>query len=207
MSLNSSKLQQYSLKAVMATRLCQARGDQPQKKVTQVLGISQPVLSKMEHGRRVPSALELKKLADFYKKPLSFFFDKEQESTQTSTPTTVWKESFHYPVPVTPELLQTIVQRIIESFQPQRVVLFGSHAWGEPRPESDVDFLVVTKTLSHLRPAHRRFQVKRICQPPFVSMDVLVYAPEEIRDRVAMGDLFLPKILAEGKILYDKPPG
>lgn len=206
MSLNLNKLRHYTPKTLLAGRLCQARGDQPQKKVAQALGISQPVLSKMEHGKREPGALELKQLADFYKKPLSFFFDKEPESRKSVIPKTVWKESFHYPVPITLKLLQTITQKIIEGFQPQRVVLFGSRAWGKPRPESDVDLLVVTKTLSHLRPAQRRLQVKTICQPPFVSMDILVYTPDEIRERVALGDLFLPKILAEGKILYDTLP-
>lgn len=193
-----------TLKVTLAGRLCLARGDRPQKKVSEVVGISQPVLSKMEHATREPTALELKKLADFYNKPLSFFFDEEPEQTITSPPPAVWKESFHYPVPVTPELLRTITRKIVENFQPEKIILFGSHAWGKPRPESDIDLLTVTKNFSHLRPAQRRRQIKKICQPPLVPMDVLVYTPEEIGDKEASGDPFTAKILREGKILYDK---
>ncbi|MBI2339198.1 MAG: nucleotidyltransferase domain-containing protein, partial [Deltaproteobacteria bacterium] len=111
-----------------------------------------------------------------------------------------------YPVVVTPEILQTISQKIVENFQPQKVILFGSHAWGKPKPESDIDLLVVTNALSPLRPAQRRLQVKHVCQPPLVPMDVLVHTPEEIGEKSEAGDLFLAKILAEGKVLYDKSP-
>ena len=48
-----------------------------------------------------------------------------------------------YPVPVTEELLRQITQRIVEEFTPEKVILFGSHAWGKPHRDSDVDLLVM----------------------------------------------------------------
>ncbi len=45
--------------------------------------------------------------------------------------------------PVTEERLQEVARRIVEAFAPERIILFGSYAWGEPTPHSDVDLLIV----------------------------------------------------------------
>lgn len=190
----------------LAFKLRQARGSRKQREIQKALGFSQAVLSKMEQGHREPTAVELKRLADFYKKSLSFFFN-EDPPVQIATPfpqTTSLVTPYQYPVPVTPELLQGIAQNIVTHFQPQKIILFGSHAWGKAHRDSDIDFLVMTDQLHSLRPAQRRWTIKSICQPPFVPMDVLVYTPSEIDERIEEGDLFLKKILIEGKVLYEK---
>lgn len=190
----------------LSLKLRQARGSRKQREIQKALGFSQAVLSKMERGHREPTALELKRLADFYKKPLSFFFN-EEPIIQTPLPQTQLLSPITphtYPVPVTPELLQGITQNIVTHFQPQKIILFGSQAWGRTHRDSDIDFLVITNQLHLLRPAQRRWTIKSICQPPFVPMDLLVYTPSEIQKRIDAGDLFLKKILAKGKILYEK---
>ena len=188
----------------LALRLRQARGPQKQREIQKALGFSQAVLSKIEQGHREPTAVELKRLADFYKKPLSFFFN-EEPIMQIPPPRTqtIFSITPHaYPVFVTPELLQSITKNIVAHFQPQKIILFGSQAWG--KTHRNIDFLIITDQLKSLRPAQRRWTIKSACQPPFVPMDVLVYAPSEIQDRIDKGDLFLKKILTEGKVLYEK---
>ncbi|MBI2339199.1 MAG: helix-turn-helix transcriptional regulator, partial [Deltaproteobacteria bacterium] len=59
----------------MATRLREGRKNKTQEEVARGVGISQPVLSKMEQGSRELRVSELKKLADFYRQPISFFFE------------------------------------------------------------------------------------------------------------------------------------
>lgn len=61
----------------IAKRLKEARGDRSQVEVSRMLGISQPVLCKIEAGLREPTAYELWRLAQFYQKPVSSFFEKE----------------------------------------------------------------------------------------------------------------------------------
>jgi transcriptional regulator with XRE-family HTH domain len=193
-------LSNLSKKAFLA-RLRQARGKLTQEEVASTTGISQPVLSKMERGHREPTAMELKKLADFYQQPLSFFFGDQEPSMQEKSDT----KNLQYPVPVTLDLLQRMAREIVATFNPEKIILFGSRAWGKPHRDSDVDLLVMTDALGPLRPAQRRRIVKAVCQPPLVPMDVLVNTPEEVHQRIASGDLFLDKILHEGKVLYERP--
>lgn len=56
-----------------------ARGKIPQKRAAEACGLSQSVLSKIESGKREPTAVELKRLADFYNKSLSFFFPERDK--------------------------------------------------------------------------------------------------------------------------------
>ncbi len=107
-----------------------------------------------------------------------------------------------YPVPVTESLLQEITNRIVAAFNPERVILFGSHATGAPHIDSDVDLLVIMETKSS--PIERAVAVKRACRPRFVAMDVLVKTPDEIAAQLKRGNFFLRQILAEGRMLYER---
>ena len=103
---------------------------------------------------------------------------------------------------VTEELLQHIVHRIVEEFAPEKVILFGSYAWGEPRPDSDVDLLVVKETeQSTLQLAA---MIAHAVRPRFLALDVLVKTPKEVSDRVEANDFFLRKILRDGRVLYER---
>lgn len=108
----------------------------------------------------------------------------------------------NYPVPVTDTLLKEITRRIVECFDPERIVLFGSRATGSSRTDSDVDLLVVMDT--NRPPIQRAIEVKRACRPRFVSMDVLVKTPEEMEARLERGSFFLRLILEQGKVLYER---
>lgn len=109
------------------------------------------------------------------------------------------------PAILTPHLLQEIAQQIAARFTPEKVILFGSLAWGVPRLHSDVDLLVIVKTEEH--PADLEARIALSCRPPFVPMDILVRTPEEVEERLHLGDPFLRRILEKGQVLYERSPG
>jgi predicted nucleotidyltransferase len=106
---------------------------------------------------------------------------------------------------VTDELLADITRRIVEKFDPYTVILFGSYAWGKPQKDSDIDLLVVMD--SDERPAKRGMLISPIARVPFVPMDLLVYTPQEIEDRLTIGDFFVREIMEKGKVLYKRVAG
>src|SRR3990172_11392270 len=96
--------------------------------------------------------------------------------------------------------IDEIVRQIVEKFKPQKIILFGSYARGNPRPESDVDLLVVMDT-----PLRELQQAVQICQQIDYrfGLDLIVHTPEVLAERVKMGDWFLRDVLKEGKVLYE----
>lgn len=96
--------------------------------------------------------------------------------------------------------IRAFVQRVVEGFRPERVLLFGSYAAGSPSPDSDVDLLVI---MPHEGKAWRKAaEIRGKAQPPF-PLDLLVRSPEEFRSRLAMGDVFLREIAEKGQVLYE----
>lgn len=106
---------------------------------------------------------------------------------------------------VTDALLADITRRVVEKFQPHKVVLFGSYAYGSPDIESDVDLLVVMDSSELMSDRIRR--VSQVARVRFLPMDVLVYTPDEIEERLAIGDFFIDEILTKGKVLYQHDSG
>lgn len=93
----------------------------------------------------------------------------------------------------------TVVKQIAEKFQPEKIILFGSYAYGKPRPESDVDLLVVMET-----PLRNREQVAQIARAIdyHFGLDLLVRSPQQLAERLALGDFFLQEVTERGKVLY-----
>lgn len=99
--------------------------------------------------------------------------------------------------------LDTIVQKIVSSYQPEKIVLFGSAARGRMNAESDIDLFIVKP---HQKPRHQRSTevydlLWDVDRPP---LDVLVYTPEEVQQRLALGDWFVKRVMDEGKVLYGR---
>jgi predicted nucleotidyltransferase len=96
---------------------------------------------------------------------------------------------------------QAVAQQIVERFDPERIILFGSHAYGQPGPDSDVDMLVVMDT-----PLKETEQAVRICQAIdyHFGLDLIVRRPETVARRLALGDSFLAELLNKGKVLYER---
>ena len=93
-----------------------------------------------------------------------------------------------------------LTQQIIEKYKPKKVILFGSAARGEWTPDSDADFLII-KDETPLLGADRMREISRIIDRN-ISVDFLIYRPDEFNRRLQMGDPFLKSILKEGKVLY-----
>jgi predicted nucleotidyltransferase len=100
--------------------------------------------------------------------------------------------------------INAVVKRIAERFDPERIILFGSYAYGKPHRYSDVDLLVVIKTSD--RPLAKQIEIARALSPHRFGIDILVYAPREIKSRIAMGDYFLREIVTKGKVMYERHP-
>jgi predicted nucleotidyltransferase len=95
--------------------------------------------------------------------------------------------------------IRRYVDRVVGRFRPAKVILFGSHAYGRPHPDSDVDLLVVMPTRRMIDQAVR---IRWAIPAPF-PMDLLVRTPEFIRKRVDLGDWFLREVIEQGIVLYD----
>ena len=95
--------------------------------------------------------------------------------------------------------LDVLLQRLVEGYDPERVVLFGSRARGDAAPGSDIDLLVVKKTSRRF--LDRLLDVMEVMEPD-EPVDVLVYTPEELEDMVRRGNPFVTHALSEGRDLY-----
>jgi len=100
------------------------------------------------------------------------------------------------------DAVQKVVERIRDGYSPERIILFGSHVWGEPSPDSDLDVLVVKETPQ--REAERIRDVSRLLQPRPLPLDILVKTPDEIRQRLDIGDPFIRRIVQYGRVAYDR---
>ncbi len=100
------------------------------------------------------------------------------------------------------ELQKTIVQRITERFHPLRILLFGSHARGDARSDSDVDLLVVLPLVIDKRQV--TVEIRRALADLSVAKDIIVTTPEEIKERGDMVGTVLRPALREGVVLYEQ---
>ena len=96
--------------------------------------------------------------------------------------------------------IQSCAQEVAEKFHPDKIVLFGSYAYGQPTNDSDIDLLVV---MNHIGNAAEQAATIRASMHSAFPVDVLVRSPDKIRERLKMGDTFLETILEKGEVLYD----
>lgn len=98
------------------------------------------------------------------------------------------------------ERIKKYVDELVRQFSPERVVMFGSQVSGEPRPDSDVDLLVV---MNHRgAAAEQAARIRRSIRAGF-PLDIIVRSPAVLRRRAAMGDGFIREILEKGKVLHE----
>ena len=99
-----------------------------------------------------------------------------------------------------PQQIQQFCEQIAREFQPERIILFGSHAYGKPHQFSDVDLLVVMPFEGSPLQQAARILIKL---EPKMSVDLLVRTPEQVRQRLAMQDRFMHEIMERGKVAYE----
>ena len=102
----------------------------------------------------------------------------------------------------TKKIILSMVEKIKTEYKPEKIILFGSCAWGKSIKGSDVDLFIIKKTGErHIDRAIRVCEIidKENC---LVGVDVLVYTPDELSYRLNIGDVFIKKVLNEGEVLY-----
>ncbi len=97
-------------------------------------------------------------------------------------------------------LIRKFARQVAERFHPDKIILFGSHAYGTPHADSDVDILVIMPTRNQLDQAAK---ISIDVDPPF-PLDIIVRTPHNLQWRLAEGESFLREITSKGKVLYEK---
>jgi len=103
-------------------------------------------------------------------------------------------------------ILSPIITRLQRDYQPERIILFGSYAYGEPTKDSDIDLFIVKDT--PLRWVDRFVEVKRLIFDPDrrIAVSPCVYTPSEVEERLTAGDSFINEIFRKGTVLYERSP-
>jgi predicted nucleotidyltransferase len=96
--------------------------------------------------------------------------------------------------------VRRFARAVAERFRPDKIILFGSHAYGTPHADSDVDILVIMPARNQLDQA---VKIEGACDPPF-PLDIIVRTPKNVEWRLREGDSFLREIMTKGKVLYEK---
>ncbi len=98
------------------------------------------------------------------------------------------------------DYIKRLCQQIANAFLPERIILFGSQAYGVPTEDSDIDVLVVMPYEgSHSAQAIKILNRLNVLAP----IDLLVRSPEEVHERIEIGDSFMREIVGQGKVMYE----
>jgi predicted nucleotidyltransferase len=101
---------------------------------------------------------------------------------------------------VTINQITNFSDKIARQFHPDRVILFGSHAYGTATGDSDVDLLVI---MEHEGKGWQMATKIRNKTNPQFPMDLIVRTEKQIQKRLQMGDCFFKEITNKGKVLYE----
>jgi len=105
--------------------------------------------------------------------------------------------------PPVAETLPGAIERIVSELKPEKIILFGSYAYGNPTPDSDVDLLVIMKTKA--REIDRYVAVSNLLYPRQFPVDILVKTPQEMEAEARKtGNFFMREILKKGRVLYER---
>ena len=91
--------------------------------------------------------------------------------------------------------IQSVVDQIAAGFQPEKIIVFGSYAYGTPRPESDLDLCVIMET-----PLSETEQAATICRRILYrfGLNLIVCKPQRLAQRLEWGDSFLKEVVSKG---------
>ncbi len=99
--------------------------------------------------------------------------------------------------------IKNLCEQIAREFNPEKIILFGSQAYGKPTVESDIDLLVVMPYEGS--PFRQAGEILKQVIPRVgvLPIDLLVRTPEQVDERLAIGDRFIGEILERGKVMYE----
>jgi uncharacterized protein len=99
------------------------------------------------------------------------------------------------------ELLDEIVDRLVKGLQPEKIILFGSHAYGEPTPDSDIDILIIVSDSDqprHRRASHAYGALRDLTAPT----ELIVLTRQEVEEKVNVRSSLVSRAINQGKVLY-----
>lgn len=99
------------------------------------------------------------------------------------------------------KIIEKIRKKLVEGYKPEKIILFGSFAWGRPKKDSDFDLLLIKKTKEN--PYYRIPRARSFLYDIDEAFDILVMTPKEVGKRLKLGDFFIQEIFKKGKILYE----
>ena len=120
-----------------------------------------------------------------------------RKRTSRSTPQ---QDRWYLGADVPMSVIRKFARDVAARFQPEKIILFGSHAYGKPHADSDVDILVVMPARNQIDQA---FKIRVAVEAPF-PMDLIVRTPKNLAWRLDEGDSFHTEIVTKGKVLYEK---
>lgn len=99
-------------------------------------------------------------------------------------------------------LLNDIKNRIVEAVDPERIILFGSYAYGKPSKGSDLDILIIMK--SNLPRYKRSIPIYKALCGMLIPKDIIVYTPEEVEEWENVPQAFVTTAVTKGEKIYEK---
>jgi predicted nucleotidyltransferase len=91
--------------------------------------------------------------------------------------------------------IRTLTKTIREKFNPQRIILFGSQGYGAPTASSDIDLFVIMNTSIPVK--RQAFLIRRELRSS-IPLDIIVRTPEQVEERLKLGDFFVKKVMEQG---------
>jgi predicted nucleotidyltransferase len=123
--------------------------------------------------------------------------------TKSKHTTTAYVQPYRYPSPNIPMLaIKRFARQVAEKFHPEKIILFGSYAYGTPHNESDVDLLVIMPARNAIDQALKidlAFDEYPFC------LDLIVRTPRQIEIGFRDDNWFIREIVEKGKVLYEAP--
>jgi len=101
---------------------------------------------------------------------------------------------------ISPEKIKEVIDRIVKNINPEKIILFGSYASGNPGEDSDLDILVIKEMKM---PRYKRSrEVKKHLRGMKIPIDVIVYTKKEVKEWKDTKTAFISQAIKQGKVLY-----
>ena len=105
---------------------------------------------------------------------------------------------------ISQEKIKEVIDRIVKNINPEKIILFGSYASGNPGEDSDLDILVIKEMKM---PRYKRSrEVKKHLRGMKIPIDVIVYTKKEVKECKDTKTAFISQAIKQGKVLYGQTP-
>lgn len=99
------------------------------------------------------------------------------------------------------DIIHKVTEKIKKEYHPEKIILFGSYAYGKPTEDSDIDLLIIKE--SSKRRIDRFCEVMKILRDiKGISIQPIVFTKDELNKRLKLEDDFIKEILEKGEVLY-----